>query len=78
MIYFRNKKILVAGGSGLVGANFVSILNKLKSKVEASFFTNIKKGKIFKKFNFLKISDCLKATKKKRYCFFMCIKKFWY
>ena len=43
--YFKNKKILVAGGSGLLGANFMAKLINLKAKVTGSYFTKIKEKK---------------------------------
>ena len=39
--YFKNKKILIAGGSGLVGTNLLIKLIGLKAKVEASYNTKI-------------------------------------
>ena len=41
--YFKNKKILVAGGSGLLGTNLMAKLINLKAKVTGSCFTKIKK-----------------------------------
>lgn len=43
--YFKNKKILVAGGSGLLGANLMAKLINLKAKVTGSYFTKIKEKK---------------------------------
>jgi FlaA1/EpsC-like NDP-sugar epimerase len=38
---FKNKRILVAGGSGLVGTNLLIKLIELKSKVIASYKSRI-------------------------------------
>ena len=43
--YFKNKKILVAGGSGLLGTNLMAKLINLKAKVTGSYFTKIKEKK---------------------------------
>ena len=63
---FRNKKILIAGGAGLVGTNLTEHLVKQKANITSSFFSKIKNKKLkkyYKKFNFLDMIDCLKATK---------------
>ena len=65
---FNNKKILIAGGSGLVGTNLTEYLVKEKVNITSSFFSKIKNKKLkkyYKKFNFLNIKDCLKSTKNK-------------
>lgn len=74
MIFFKNKKILVAGGSGFFGSNITSKLIKLKSDVTASYFSTKKRGKYYKRFNFLNMNECLKATKKKDIVFLAVIK----
>ena len=43
--YFKNKKILVAGESGLLGTNLMAKLINLKAKVTGSYFTKIKEKK---------------------------------
>jgi FlaA1/EpsC-like NDP-sugar epimerase len=43
--YFKNKKILVAGGFGLLGTNLMAKLINLKAKVTGSYFTKIKEKK---------------------------------
>ena len=48
MIFFKNKKILIAGGSGFVGSNITNKLIKLKSNVTASYFSSKKKVNIIK------------------------------
>ena len=66
--YFKNKKILIAGGSGLVGTNLLIKLIGLKAKVEASYNTKIQAKehcKLYKKYNFLNKNDCNRATKNK-------------
>lgn len=65
---FKNKRILVAGGSGLVGTNLLIKLIKLKSKVTASYKSEIQEKKLKKyyyKFDFTKIKDCILSTKNK-------------
>ena len=65
---FHNKKILIAGGSGLVGTNLTEYLVKEKANITSSFFSKIKNKKLkkyYRKFNFLNIKDCLKSTKNK-------------
>jgi GDP-L-fucose synthase len=65
---FKDKKILVAGGSGLVGTNLLIKLIELKSKVIASYKSRIQEKKLRKyyyKFDFTKIKDCIFATKNK-------------
>ena len=65
---FKNKRILIAGGSGLVGTNLLIKLIELKSKVIASYKSKIQEKKLKKyyyKFDFTKIKDCILATKNK-------------
>jgi len=69
---FKNKKILVAGGSGLVGTNLLIRLIKLESKVLASYKTKVKEKKLMKyyrKYNFVKMKDCISATKNMKVVF---------
>jgi GDP-L-fucose synthase len=61
------KKILIAGGSGLLGSSLTYLAHKKGYKVLSSYFSKIQNKslkKIYKKFNFLSFNDCLKATKK--------------
>ncbi len=72
MEYYKNKKILIAGGSGLVGTNLFLRLIKLSKNVTASYFSKIqikKYKKFYKKYDFTKKKDCLKATKNKEIVF---------
>jgi GDP-L-fucose synthase len=65
---FKNKRILIAGGSGLLGTNLLIKLIELKSKVIASYKSKIQEKKLKKyyyKFDFTKIKDCILATKNK-------------
>jgi len=65
---FKNKRILVAGGSGLVGTNLLIKLIELKSKVIASYKSRIQEKELRKyycKFDFTKMTDCILATKNK-------------
>ena len=73
---FNKKKILVAGGSGLLGANITNLLLQTKAKVVSSYhrnYLNFKK-KFYKKFNFLNFEECLKATKNKDIVFITAVK----
>lgn len=57
MEYYKNKKILIAGGSGLVGTNLFLRLIKLSKNVTASYFSKIqikKYKKFYKKYDFTK------------------------
>lgn len=65
---FKNKKILIAGGSGLVGTNLLIKLIKLNSIVTASYKSKIQEKKLKKyyyKFDFTRMKDCILATKNK-------------
>ena len=72
--YYKNKKVLIAGGSGLVGINLFNKLKFFKSKVISSFFKNKRYEKGYKKYNFLNISDCISATKDKDIVFICAVK----
>ena len=49
MKFYRNKKIFIAGGSGLVGTNLLIKLMSMCKKVNASYNKNIQIKK-YKKF----------------------------
>jgi len=75
--YFENKKILIAGGSGLVGTNLLIKLIDLKAQVEASYNTKIQAkehSKFYKKYNFLNKKDCHRATKNKDIVYICAVK----
>ena len=77
MKFYRNKKIFIAGGSGLVGTNLLIKLMSMSKKVNASYNKNIqikKYKKFYKKYNFIKYEDCLKATKNKDIVFITAVK----
>ena len=65
---FKNKNVLVAGGTGLVGIQLIKILNKLGANVYvASLDKNLFKKNEIKKFfklDLKNIDNCLKITKK--------------
>ena len=66
MKYYKNKKIFIAGGSGLVGTNVLMKLIKINKNVKASYNTKIQNQKIakyYKKYDFRKFNQCFKATK---------------
>ncbi len=71
-----NKNILVAGGSGLLGANITDLLIKSKANVVSSYYQKKFKfnKKHYKKFDFLNMNDCLKATKKKEIVFIVAVR----
>ena len=61
----KKSKILVAGGTGLVGANLVQYLVETGADVRASHCTHeppLYKN-LFSKFNFTDLNQCLEATK---------------
>lgn len=60
----NGKRILVAGGSGLVGANLTKKLAQLRVKVSSTFFSNEPpfSGDYYKKFDFTEFNDCINAT----------------
>ena len=70
----KNKKIFVAGGSGLVGFNLVKKLKHLNYNVKASYNTQKINNSIFKKYDFFKLKDCLKATKNKDIVYICAVK----
>ena len=65
----KKKHILVAGGAGLLGSSLTNLLSKDKRySLTSSYLNNkpiIKLKKNYKRYDFLKYEDCLKATKKK-------------
>ena len=65
----KKKQILVAGGAGLLGSSLTNLLSKDKRYSLTSSYLNtkpiIKFKKNYKRYDFLKYEDCLKATKKK-------------
>lgn len=78
MKFYKNKKILIAGGSGLVGTNLFLELIKFNKKITASYYKSKPKNKFkkyYKKFNFLNFKDCIKATKNKDIVFILAVKQ---
>lgn len=61
----NGKRILVAGGTGLVGANLTKKLVQLRVGVSSTFFSNKPpfSGDFYKKFDFTELNDCINATK---------------
>ena len=74
---FKNKKILILGGSGFVGTNLIIKLLKYKCKIISTYNTKKQKIKKNKNIKFLKI-DLLKNSEKNKKIFngvdyvFMC------
>ena len=77
MKFYKNKKIFIAGGSGLVGTNLLIRLISISKDVKASYnnkIQNKKFKKYYKKYNFINYEDCLKATKNKDIVFITAVK----
>ena len=71
-LFYKNKNVLVTGGTGLIGTQLVNKLVKLKSRViVASLDKNIKlpKGVEFIRSDLRFFENCLKLTKKIDYVF---------
>ena len=66
---FKNKKVLVAGGTGLVGQQLIPMLIKLNAKVYVASMDDkdlVPKGvKKFYKLNLTYLENCIKASKNK-------------
>jgi GDP-L-fucose synthase len=71
--FFYNKKVLVAGGTGLVGQQLVRLLLKLNAKVYVA--SRDKKSLVNKKIikfyhiDLTILKNCIKVTKKNGRCF---------
>ncbi len=67
----KNRNILVAGGSGLVGTNLTLRLKQLGAKVLATHYSRQPQAskENYRRFDFTNFSDCLKATKGMDYVF---------
>ncbi|MDD5489581.1 MAG: NAD-dependent epimerase/dehydratase family protein [Candidatus Moranbacteria bacterium] len=65
----KGKKFLVAGGTGLVGANLTQRLKNLGADVLSSYFSKPPSflREIYKNFDFTKFEDCLEAVKNRDY-----------
>ena len=77
MKYYKNKKIFIAGGSGLVGTNLLIRLLKINKNVKASYnskIQNIKLKKFYKKYDFRNYKNCLNATKNMDVVFILAVK----
>ena len=77
MKYYKNKKIFIAGGSGLVGTNLLIRLLKINKNVKASYnskIQNIELKKYYKKYDFRNFKNCLKATKNMDIVFILAVK----
>ena len=71
-LFYKNKNVLVTGGTGLIGTQLVNKLVKLKSRViVASLDRNIElpKGVKFIRSDLRFFENCLKLTKKIDYVF---------
>jgi GDP-L-fucose synthase len=66
----KNKNILIAGGSGLVGINLTKKAIALEANVLSSYYQTEPEREIlnyYQQFNFNSFDDCLEATKNKDY-----------
>lgn len=74
----KGKKILVAGGTGLVGANLTQKLKNLGADVLSSYFSKPPSflKEIYKQFDFTKFEDCLEATQNRNYVIICAAKSF--
>ena len=65
----KKKRILVAGGTGLLGSSLSNLLSKNKNYLLTTSYLNSKPTKLlkhkYKRYDFMKYQDCLKATKAK-------------
>ena len=65
--FYKNKKVLIAGGTGFIGRNLIEKLITLGAKVTATHFTQnifITKENIkFLRVDLTNYDSCLKATK---------------
>ena len=63
MSFFQDKKVLIAGGTGLVGRHLFQRLKREGANVVATRFSQPENN--FKKYDFSSFDDCLEATKNK-------------
>lgn len=65
------KNILVAGGTGLIGANLTQHLQEVGASVQATYFSRKPSflPELYERFDFTEFEDCLKATKDMEYVF---------
>ena len=72
MQYFKGKKILVTGGTGLIGVPLVKFLISYGAKVTVVSLDGKErcpKGAKFKKLDLRYFKNCIEATKKQDYVF---------
>ena len=63
--YFKNKKVLITGGAGLLGVSLTKLLISLNAKVFSTYYKRLPPEKYLKyyvKYDFNNFSECLKAT----------------
>lgn len=67
----KGKKVLVAGGTGLIGANLTQRLLRDGAEVRATYFSRKPDfcSEVFRRFDLTDFDDCLSATKNMEYVF---------
>ena len=65
--FYKNKKVLVTGGSGMIGSSLVKKLDKLGAKVTVvslELNKSLPKNVKFKKIDLRNLKNCIKVSKK--------------
>lgn len=67
----KNRNVLVAGGTGLVGSNLTLSIKEAGANIISTFFSKKPtiSQEIYKHFDFTKFKDCMEATKDMDYVF---------
>ena len=72
MSFYRDKEVLVAGGTGLIGVPLVNRLIKLGARVTVASLDNpdtVAEGMSFFQVDLRELNECLKICKDKENCF---------
>jgi len=68
--FIKKKKVMIAGGSGLLGISLTKLLIAIGVSVESTYFSRIPPDDIkvyYKQYDFTRFKDCLAATAGKNY-----------